>query len=693
MSNPFQNSSGGPPHDRGQGGFIPRMRGSYASVASNSGSPVMASPHPHFSTLSRPFSYAQHETTPELYTTHQSYVRTSSHDMDSDRHEPAPDGGAAALGQRAPQLPSHSRAFEGFISPAGDSFWSSQHRHNGFFTPSYLRGSAYIQRLEEAHKAKQAQKESQQQAGGGGGGGGGSALQTNQATPSITPKPASHLGMTYDLIERPPSFENDDLVDPLPTKWNRDDKYGGLEVIADGQEVKYTAQKPPGEREHEAYAIRSDHAIANHVGIYYYEVAVLSRKRDESTICVGFTAKTVSLARPPGWESDSYGYHGDDGNIYNGQNVGKHYGPPFATGDTIGCGINFRTGTAFFTKNGVYQGIAFRDVKGKLYPVVGMKRNGEHIRANFGQTPFIFDIDGMMKQEQAKINNAISETNTANLTRPPMNETDLIQQLVLQFLQHDGYVETARAFAEEIQSEKQALNIGPSAPLEGINIKDDEDANRRQRIRRAILEGDIDKAFKYTTMYYPQVLKDNEQVYFKLRCRKFIEMVRKSAELSSQTLGSSKKSNGHFIDGSPNEMDLDENGFPDKMDTEDGLDALGGDEAALANATIIYGRELQEEFKSDPRREVSKALHDIFSLMAYSNPLEVPEISHLFDRRSRQTVAEELNSAILRRSSRSALETLYGQTSVLLDYLRDDGGPGSFVTIQSVIDEIPKSPY
>lgn len=61
-----------------------------------------------------------------------------------------------------------------------------------------------------------------------------------------------------------------------------------------------------------------------------------------------------------------------------------------------------------------------------------------------------------------------------------MNETELIQALVLQFLQHDGYVETARAFAEEINAEKKALSLDPNAPIEGINVKDDEHANKRQ---------------------------------------------------------------------------------------------------------------------------------------------------------------------------------------------------------------------
>lgn len=62
-----------------------------------------------------------------------------------------------------------------------------------------------------------------------------------------------------------------------------------------------------------------------------------------------------------------------------------------------------------------------------------------------------------------------------------MSETDLIQTLVLEFLQHDGYVETARAFAEDMKTQKQALNLDPSAQVEGINIKDEEDANNRQR--------------------------------------------------------------------------------------------------------------------------------------------------------------------------------------------------------------------
>lgn len=42
-------------------------------------------------------------------------------------------------------------------------------------------------------------------------------------------------------------------------------------------------------------------------------------------------------------------------------------------------------------------GTAFREVKSEaLHPSVGMKKPGEHVRTNFGQQPFVFDIDGLV---------------------------------------------------------------------------------------------------------------------------------------------------------------------------------------------------------------------------------------------------------------------------------------------------------
>ncbi|KAH9906687.1 SPRY domain-containing protein [Xylariomycetidae sp. FL2044] len=681
MTNPSNHGSSGFVPDMTLSGFVPRIRTSYPSPVSGTNPSHQPSPFPRLGRIGSYHINSALESSSDLYSAHS----PRTHTVNPERNGNSPDGASSATPSRGPQLPAYSRAFEMFKDRSlGDESWSVHQPNHGFFKPSYLRGSTYLRRLEETRRAKQIQKETQQQAGGG--------LQTSSSSTSLNTKtPASHLGMTYDLIERAPVIEDDSPIAPLPTKWNKDDKHGGLEVLADGLEVKYTSTRSSREPDHEVCGIRADHPMPSQAGIYYFEVTLLSRRRDETSVCIGFSTKSVNLSRPPGWEAESWGYHGDDGDAYSGHNVGKAYNKPFGPGDVIGCGVNFRTGEAFFTRNSKYLDTAFRDIKGKLYPSIGMKKSGEHIRVNFGQTPFIFDIDDVVQKEKEIHQRAIATASIENLVlvSPPMHETDLIQQLVLQFLQHDGYVETARAFAEEIHAEQEALNIDSNVPVPEVNIKDDENARRRQRIRRAILEGDIDRALKYTNAYYPNVLEDNDHVYFKLKCRKFIEMVRRSAETGT---GVDKKSNGHSFDDIPNQMDVDESVFLDRMD-EDGLD-IQMDEGNLLGETIAYGRSLQAEFKDDPRREVSKTLNDVFALLAYSNPLQVKEIAPLLDRKGRVAVAEELNSAILSslgKSSRSALENLYGQTSVLLDYLTEGGGPGSFVNIQSVVDQIPKN--
>ena len=86
--------------------------------------------------------------------------------------------------------------------------------------------------------------------------------------------------MTFDLIEKIPPSEDETLA-PLPSKWNSQDKFGGIEVMSDGQEVKLTGPKPDRDRDHEACAIRADHPMPPQCGIYYFEVTIISKKREE----------------------------------------------------------------------------------------------------------------------------------------------------------------------------------------------------------------------------------------------------------------------------------------------------------------------------------------------------------------------------------------------------------------------------
>ncbi|PHH87303.1 hypothetical protein CDD83_9045 [Cordyceps sp. RAO-2017] len=598
-------------------------------------------------------------------------------------------------------LPSFSRAFDMFTQPV-DSEGPPSGAEGQFFVPSYLRGSTYMQTLEEAHKARlQAQKESKRPVGNGDAG--------NASAFAHAPlPPGGHRGLAHNVVERTPAAEDEQAVTPLPTRWNKDDIWTGIDILPD-LSVKYVGPKNHHEREHEASAVRADYHMPPPCGLYYFEVQILHGKRDDgqvewtderansTTIAIGFSTKDAALSRPMGWEPNSWGYHGDDGRCFSGQNIGRAYGPSFTAGDVVGCGINFRDHTAFFTKNGVYLGVAFHDLinKSKMYPSVSLKKPGEHILVNFGQLPFVYDIDDMMREQREKIQKDIDSADTSQL-EGGMKETDLIQTLVLQFLQHDGYVETARAFAEDMNLQKQALNLDSSAETDGINIKDEEDANNRQRIRRAILEGDVERALKYTNAYYPQVLQDNEEVFFKLRCRKFIEMVRKAAQI--RVANDPKRSNGHGPCPGSQDMDVDLNGAENPVWGET-MDMDGSEQQTelmkLEQSMLEYGQALQGEYANDPRKEVSHALEEIWALVAYSNPLREPQVSHLLDRKGRAAVAEELNSAILSslgKSSRASLEKVYAQTSVLLEELRRDGGPGAFVSLHELLEDIAASP-
>ena len=163
-----------------------------------------------------------------------------------------------------------------FVNGPGHGSFGSGHLDH-FFVPSYLKGSKYVQRLEEAHKAKHAGQKDGHSAHSSQPG----SLSTSGSSVNLHAKLVpSHRGMTYDLIEKAPPLD-DETLPPLPSKWNSQDKHGGLEVLSDGQEVKFAGPKSERDREHDACAIRADHPMPPQCGIYYFEVTIISRKREE----------------------------------------------------------------------------------------------------------------------------------------------------------------------------------------------------------------------------------------------------------------------------------------------------------------------------------------------------------------------------------------------------------------------------
>jgi hypothetical protein len=267
----------------------------------------------------------------------------------------------------------------------------------------------------------------------------------------------------------------------------------------------------------------------------------------------------------------------------------------------------------------------------------------------------------------------ISKTSVGGLC-PPLNETELIHRLIAQYLAHDGYIETARAFAQEVRQENRNLVNGIStdaADSRDLEPEEDLDAIQRQKIRAAILEGEIDRALKLMELYYPTVLHDNEMIYFKLKCRKFVEMIRRCNELSegpSPIFPTPRKSHDDYNGVFDHQMELDDqygsvqNGNHNKWDdgTMDMSDDGGGtaldnhlNHSELTDHMLAYGQLLKAEFDRDPRLEVKKMLEDTIALIAYTNPLEDNcTLKYLLDERERTPIAEELNGAILGMSTK-----------------------------------------
>lgn len=61
------------------------------------------------------------------------------------------------------------------------------------------------------------------------------------------------------------------------------------------------------------------------------------------------------------------------------------------------------------------------------------------------------------------------------------DEDILLNDLVAQFLVHDGYIEAAKTFATEVEQEASALGKTVSARIRRTTTEDDLDASNRQR--------------------------------------------------------------------------------------------------------------------------------------------------------------------------------------------------------------------
>jgi hypothetical protein len=473
----------------------------------------------------------------------------------------------------------------------------------------------------------------------------------------------------------------------LPRAWSAKDKATCISLSENNLKVLY---KGLGKNHKDAAAVRAAHPIPASCLLYYFEIRIISKGRD-GYMGIGLAGQDVNMQRLPGWDKNSYGYHGDDGHSFCSSGTGMPYGPTFTTGDVIGCGYNLVENCCFYTKNGLNLGRAFRDLPAvPLYPTVGLQTLGEEVEANFGMEPFIYDIEDDMK--------ALKQRITESIVQFPVkyNEWQVtIHKLVQSWLIHNGYCSTAEVFSAATR-QPFTENV--------LDIK------RRHRIQKLVLAGKIGEAISQTELLYPHVLEESPSLLFALKCRQFIEMIHE-ADIGSAVAKSSAASNdcssksGSSAQFAYQSMASPANGIhhPDHSNSNDcnGNGSANGDEMDMDEFSdgevrssgscptleeiLMFGKELQQFSQklsrdSDSYDANMKMMSDAFSLMAYPQPEHSP-IGWLLCPSEREVVCQQLNNAIVLNSlnecsPRPPLEEIIHHTKQLL---RHNGHSGAWL--------------
>lgn len=319
MTNPYQQQQHGSSSFAGgdslaSGGLPPLnvRRPSYASVVSGSPSALARPARSGFSHLLNPSPDAEQQAyAGSPYSTVQNprFEPGMAYTQNGGPGEEASAGDHLARGSSGavwpPRLgssfPYFSRAFDLYMSKdpllPTDPIGSDEIRlpssapmpnvsASGFLSPSYLRGTMYLTKLEEKHRARiLAERESSMSKGG------------PPSSSAISPRPptngssshlplvgakiagSAHRGVSYDIVEKPMfQTDDDDTISPLPSRWNKEDKEAALEVLGDGYEVRHTGK---ASSDHEASAVRADHYMSPSCGVYYFEITILNGRHDK----------------------------------------------------------------------------------------------------------------------------------------------------------------------------------------------------------------------------------------------------------------------------------------------------------------------------------------------------------------------------------------------------------------------------
>eukprot|EP00045_Choanoeca_perplexa_P012941 m.144045 g.144045 ORF g.144045 m.144045 type:complete len:411 (-) comp16186_c0_seq1:1273-2505(-) len=274
-----------------------------------------------------------------------------------------------------------------------------------------------------------------------------------------------------------------------------------------GDKVQYggTASGQP-----EPAAIRTSSPVPTNCGVYYFELTAIQIDQPGGRVACGFTnIKSPSYSTLPGTSENSWAYRVDTGEAWHDRSV-AFTGPAFNDGHVLGCGFDLFRHVIFFTKDGVlldgtfaYQPIGDDGEKYDWWPILGMASRGAVVKANFGSSPFVYDIAAYKATVQLEVEKQIRSQELS----PALIEA--LPKLALNYLIHRGYSKTAAVFAKQPVSQASQ-------------------ANARREVMTAITKGDCDEALKQAHQLCPTMAQDHPEALFQLHCQRYVELIRTS---------------------------------------------------------------------------------------------------------------------------------------------------------------------
>lgn len=359
----------------------------------------------------------------------------------------------------------------------------------------------------------------------------------------------------------------------------------------------------------------------------------------------------------------------------------------------IGCGIDWTLKKAFFTKNGVLigqlnliwlrsdfltelflSGFCFADLKGPLYPSVGLRTPGEVVKVNFGGSEFRFDIDHFTSVQKAQSVTRILEqpisssylnqhdeaalqaletlrasdqSEEDSLPLTCLDTSSTMSQIIASYLSYHGLIDTSTAFTAEREERQLAFSdlIPPSASTSSQQPEALASMLSRRRIMELIRAGQALNALEQIKLDFPSVIADQavdeSSLTFILMCQQFVEIILKVMELRS-----ADSSEGQ-------EMEVDEAESSEEAEKEKVKEDVAQEELKRLREAVLLGRQIFSMF-AQSQEDVTPAMITLSSLLAYKDLSTAPEPTRALITEpvmQRESLAAKVNATLLSQSS------------------------------------------